>query len=119
MNGEALGVRIAALSCGRSVGHGACGLAAREAGYAENHWATFKQRSEKGARASKGAKATPVIWFKKLECKGDGADDEDSRHARCVRLSWVFNSARSMAASPRRALAQGQPNLPDSSWPMR
>lgn len=80
-------------------------VAAQEAGYAENQWATFKQWSEKGARVRKGEKATPVIWFKMLECKGDDADadDEDSRHIPCARLSWVFNTAQVDGYQPEKA----------------
>lgn len=71
-------------------------LAAREHGYTENRWATFKQWAEKGAHVRKGETGTPVIWFKMLERRGEDADagdaDEgDARRIPCARLSWVFN----------------------------
>jgi antirestriction protein ArdC len=74
-------------------------VAAQEAGYSENAWATFRQWSEKGASVRKGEKGTPVIWFKMLERKGadasdTGADDQDGRLVPCARLSWVFNVAQ-------------------------
>ena len=71
-------------------------LAARENGYADNAWATFKQWSEKGATVRKGEKGTPVIWFQMLERKDtDDADtDEDGRRIPCARLSWVFNAGQ-------------------------
>ncbi|MGH6806843.1 MAG: ArdC-like ssDNA-binding domain-containing protein [Ensifer adhaerens] len=94
-------------------------VAAQEAGYAENQWATFKQWSDKGASVRKGEKATPVIWFKMLECKGDDADadGEDSRHIPCARLSWVFNTAQ--VDGPRRRARPRTTRSPRSSWPMR
>ena len=78
--------------------------AAQEAGYAENQWATFKQWSESGATVRKGEKATPVIWFKMLERKGDdvGDDDENGRHIPFARLSWVFNAAQVNGHQPEK-----------------
>lgn len=70
-------------------------IAAKEAGYPENGWATFKQWSEKGASVRKGEKGTPVIWFQMLERKDPGdAVDEDGRRILCARLSWVFNAGQ-------------------------
>jgi len=68
-------------------------VAAREAGYLESAWATFKQWSEKGATVRKGEKGTPVIWFQMLERKDadDAGVDEGSSRIPCARLSWVFN----------------------------
>lgn len=72
-------------------------IAAQEAGYSENRWATFKQWAEKGATVRKGEKGTPVIWFQMLDRKadaGDEADDDATRKVPCARLSWVFNVAQ-------------------------
>ncbi|MER9020219.1 zincin-like metallopeptidase domain-containing protein [Mesorhizobium sp. M0590] len=68
-------------------------VAAQEAGFSENAWATFKQWSEKGASVRKGEKGTPVIWFQMLERKDpdDAGADEEGRRIPCARLSWVFN----------------------------
>ncbi|QND60166.1 ArdC family protein [Mesorhizobium huakuii] len=71
-------------------------IAAREAGYLQNAWATFKQWSEKGATVRKGEKGTPVIWFQMLERKetDDASTDGEGRRIPCARLSWVFNAAQ-------------------------
>lgn len=71
-------------------------LAAQEAGYTDNTWATFKQWAEKGASVRKGEKGTPVLWFQMLERKDaeDQADDGERRKVPCARLSWVFNAAQ-------------------------
>jgi antirestriction protein ArdC len=68
-------------------------IAAQEAGYSQSRWATFKQWAEKGARVRKGEKGTPVLWFKMLDRKDDGAgeSDEGGRKIPCARLAWVFN----------------------------
>jgi antirestriction protein ArdC len=79
-------------------------VAAQEAGYSENAWATFKQWSEKGATVRKGEKGTPVIWFKMLDRKDDDAgDDENGRRIPCARLSWVFNVAQVDGYEPETA----------------
>lgn len=85
-------------------------IAAKEAGYAENQWATFKQWSENGASVRKGEKGTPVIWFKMLERQGDevgdiDAEDENGRRIPCARLSWVFNVAQLDGYQPEKARA--------------
>lgn len=79
-------------------------VAAQEAGYSENAWATFKQWSEKGASVRKGEKGTPVIWFKMLERKDADAagDEEDGRRIPCARLSWVFNVAQVDGYQPEK-----------------
>jgi antirestriction protein ArdC len=68
-------------------------IAAQEAGYSQNRWATFKQWAEKGASVRKGEKGTPVLWFKMLDRKDDEAseNDEGGRKIPCARLAWVFN----------------------------
>ncbi|WP_455918384.1 ArdC family protein [Ensifer canadensis] len=83
-------------------------VAAKEAGYAQNQWATFKQWSERGASVRKGEKGTPVIWFKMLERGGNdvgdaGADDDNDRRIPCARLSWVFNVAQVNGYQPEKA----------------
>lgn len=80
-------------------------IAAKEAGYSENGWATFKQWSEKGASVRKGEKGTPVIWFKMLERKDadDAGADEDGRRIPCARLSWVFNVGQVDDYQPEKA----------------
>ncbi|MER8658464.1 zincin-like metallopeptidase domain-containing protein [Mesorhizobium sp. M0847] len=80
-------------------------LAAREAGYPANAWATFKQWSERGATVRKGEKGTPIIWFQMLERKdADDADtDEDGRRIPCARLSWVFNAGQVDGYQPEQA----------------
>ena len=67
-------------------------VAAQDAGYSDNRWATFRQWAEKGASVRKGEKGTPVLWFQMLDRK-DGAD-ESGRKLPCARLSWVFNVAQ-------------------------
>lgn len=71
---------------------------AKQSGYAENRWATFKQWSEKGARVRKGEKGTPIIFFKMLDRKNADADataaDGDDARIPCARVSWVFNVAQ-------------------------
>ncbi|HEY2396486.1 MAG TPA: zincin-like metallopeptidase domain-containing protein, partial [Rudaea sp.] len=67
-------------------------VAAQDAGYSDNRWATFRQWAEKGASVRKGEKGTPVLWFQMLDRK-DGADESD-RKLPCARLSWVFNVAQ-------------------------
>jgi antirestriction protein ArdC len=70
-------------------------VAAHEAGYAVNQWATFKQWTEKGAQVRKGEKGTPVIWFQMLDRKdADKSDDDAERRIPCARLSWAFNVAQ-------------------------
>lgn len=69
-------------------------MAAKEAGYSHNAWATFKQWSEKGATVPKGEKGTPVIWFQMLERKETDDADGEGRRIPCARLSWVFNAAQ-------------------------
>lgn len=71
-------------------------LAAKEAGYAANSWATFKQWADKGASVRKGEKGTPIIWFKMLDRKDadSGETDEEGRRIPCARLSWAFNASQ-------------------------
>ena len=85
-------------------------VAANEAGYAENQWATFKQWSENGASVRKGEKGTPVIWFKMLERQRDevgdiDAEDENGGRIPYARLSWVFNVAQLDGYQPEKARA--------------
>ncbi|TGP93623.1 MULTISPECIES: zincin-like metallopeptidase domain-containing protein [unclassified Mesorhizobium] len=84
-------------------------IVAKEAGYPENAWATFKQWSKKGAVVRKGEKGTPVIWFQMLERRDadDTGADENGRRIPCARLSWVFNAGQVDGYRPEQVRLPG------------
>lgn len=70
-------------------------IAAKDAGYAKNHWATFNQWAAKGAKVRKGEKGTPVVWFKMLDRKdADAGEDGEDRRIPCARITYAFNVAQ-------------------------
>lgn len=58
--------------------------------FAGQHWVTFKQAKNCGAKVRKGEKGTRIVFFKRLEIEGKG--DEDDRTIPMLRSYTVFNS---------------------------
>lgn len=62
-------------------------------GFASNHWATFKQWREQGARVRKGERGSPIIFYKTVTKTEDtgGAEPEDIQIP-VMRFYTVFNA---------------------------
>jgi antirestriction protein ArdC len=66
-----------------------CWAAAHRAGYSSNRWATFNQWQAADCKVRKGAKGTPIIFFKQYEREGESGDPTKSIVSR---VSYVFNA---------------------------
>lgn len=69
--------------------------AAQLKGYPSPWWATYRQWAEIGAQVRRGEKASPVLFYKKLEPEAEGKPDSEPSPERpkiVVRLSHVFNA---------------------------
>jgi antirestriction protein ArdC len=69
-------------------------------GFSNNHWATFKQWQEIGAQVNKGAKGTPIIFYKrtqydkKLDKPNELGQTEVVEQGFVLKHSYVFNAAQ-------------------------
>ena len=61
-------------------------------GYTSAHWATYRQWSSIGASVKKGEKASPIIFLKKREHKGETEEQDESEPRLVIRGSLVFNA---------------------------
>lgn len=59
-------------------------------GFSSNHWATYRQWTTLGAHVQKGAKGTPILFYKPLT-PGDERDESQSPSRFIARASCVFN----------------------------
>jgi len=63
------------------------------AGYSDPRWVTFNQAQEMGGSVLKGAKSTPVVFWKPIDRRED--EDEDARKGGAIlRFYRVFNVAQ-------------------------
>lgn len=56
------------------------------------YWASYRQWQRLGAQVEKGAKATPIVFYKEIETEHDGDGEPSTR--RFARASFVFNAAQ-------------------------
>ena len=79
--------------------------AAEAQGYSSGRWATYRQWTAAGAQVRKGAKATPIIFWKSSTGAPSCADDDedtDARPGRIVARSYfVFNGDQVEGAEPQ------------------
>ena len=92
-------------------------LASNCAGYVSNRWGTYKQWQAKGAQVRKGAKATTIVFYKKItysQAEDDSVagprDDDDSfisdkdlQTRLFLRVSKVFNADQVVGYTPPAA----------------
>ena len=86
-------------------------LAASEAGFATNKWATFKQWLDMGATVRKGEKGSLITYYKTIEREDEEDEDGEGRSKRGMfaKPSWVFNAAQVTGfadEAPREAAGQ-------------
>lgn len=61
-------------------------------GYRSAYWLTFRQAKEKGGNVRKGEKATPIVFFKKLEVDDpEGGGEDGKKHIPMLKKYSVFN----------------------------
>lgn len=60
------------------------------AGFTSNVWGTYKQWQALGAQVRKGAKSTPVIFYKQVVRRSDDGDEEET--IRILKYSTAFNA---------------------------
>lgn len=67
------------------------------AGFPTGYWASYRQWQRLGAQVDKGAKATPIVFYKQID--EQRADEEPSTRL-FARSSWVFNVAQVRGWTP-------------------
>jgi antirestriction protein ArdC len=61
--------------------------------FGSGYWATYRQWQQLGAQVRKGAKGSPIVFFKALEQgEKEPSEDEDPKPRLVARTSWVFNA---------------------------
>jgi antirestriction protein ArdC len=66
--------------------------------YATGYWASYRQWQRLGAQVEKGARATPIVFYKQLE---DESENEEKQALRLLaRSSSVFNAAQVKGWTP-------------------
>jgi antirestriction protein ArdC len=76
------GVNVVALWADASLKH-----------FASGYWATYRQWGQLGAQVRKGAKGSPIVFFKAINPEeGEEAKENDSKSRLVARTSWVFNA---------------------------
>jgi antirestriction protein ArdC len=61
--------------------------------FGSGHWATYRQWQDLGAQVRKGARGSPIVFFKAVEPEAaKGAEEEDTKPRLVARTSWVFNA---------------------------
>ena len=83
-------------------------VSAIERGYETGEWATLKQWNAIGAHVRKGERASPIVFYREIEVRGeaseaDGADAETERR-RMARGYWVFAAEQVEGYTPASAL---------------
>ena len=83
-------------------------VSALDHGYQSGEWATLKQWNAVGAHVRKGERASPIVFYREIEIKGEPAADtggdgeaEVRRMARCY---WVFAAEQVDGYTPATAL---------------
>ena len=87
-------------------------IAAEKRRFTGRTWMTFKQAKALGANVKKGAKSTPIIFFKKVQVTDRKDPEGDKITVPCLRTYNVFNSDQieglpERFASPAIVPAQG------------
>lgn len=83
-----------------------CWLAGEASGFPTQEWASYRQWQTIGAQVKKGAKGTPIIFYKMIE-SSDPADEDNGRIF--VRSSFVFNAAQVEGYEPAGLVEQLTP----------
>lgn len=61
--------------------------------FSSGHWATYRQWQALGAQVPKGAKGSPIVFFKSVSPEETNDGEEPDEKPRLVaRTSWVFNA---------------------------
>jgi len=71
---------------------------AYQAGFQTGYWASYRQWQRLGAQVEKGAKATPIVFYKQVEEDREG--DEEPSTRLFARSSAVFNAAQVRGWTP-------------------
>lgn len=83
------------------------GMSAPTAAHADPRWLSYKQAADKGWTVRRGEKATAVLFFKKVELKGDGsATGDDARVVPVLRSFPVFHASQVDGIAPYVAPTQ-------------
>lgn len=91
-------------------------LTAAAEGYPDGPWASYRQWLSLGAQVRKGAKGTPIIFYREFE-PSDAADDDERKHLhRVARAYHVFNAAQVIGWQPQ---VSARPELPESECQVR
>jgi antirestriction protein ArdC len=67
-------------------------------GYQSGYWASYRQWQRLGAQVEKGERATPIVFYKKIE--NEKGDEEESSTRLFARSSFVFNAAQVTGWTP-------------------
>ncbi len=83
-------------------------VSALERGYESGEWATLKQWNAIGAHVRKGERASPIVFYREFEVKGDNAadagSDGETELRRMARGYWVFAAEQVDGYTPATAL---------------
>ncbi len=83
-------------------------VSALERGYESGEWATLKQWNAIGANVRKGERASPIVFYREFEVKGDSVADSGSdgetELRRLARGYWVFAAEQVDGYTPSTAL---------------
>jgi antirestriction protein ArdC len=61
--------------------------------FGSGYWATYRQWQQLGAQVRKGAKGSPIVFFKTVEqAEGEAMESENPKPKLVARTSWVFNA---------------------------
>jgi len=68
-------------------------VSAQIRGFGTDHWATYKQWQEAGARVRPGEKGSMIVFYKELKGEEEDVENRDPKdHRLVIRASWVFNA---------------------------
>lgn len=95
--------------------------AAQAHGYADAHWATYRQWAALGAQVRRGERGTLILFYKDLPtadrrdtAHGTGADNDTTTARFVARASTVFNIAQ-VDAAPQATAPTGPPPAPQTT----
>jgi antirestriction protein ArdC len=60
--------------------------------FGSGYWATYRQWQQLGVQVRKGAKGSPIVFFKAVEHAQNGSEGDDPKPRLIARTSWVFNA---------------------------
>jgi antirestriction protein ArdC len=60
--------------------------------FASGYWATYRQWQQLGVQVRKGAKGSPIVFFKAVDGQKEPSEGEDPKPRLIARTSWVFNA---------------------------